>query len=48
MGFDLNEFVTNFNYSQKENWGIAELMHEISGYFLLRAFFQRSLVGIFT
>jgi hypothetical protein len=48
MDFDFNEFITAVNYSQKENWEIAELMHEISGCFLLRAFFQRSLVEIFT
>lgn len=29
MGFDLNEFITTVSNSQKENWEIAELMHEI-------------------
>lgn len=29
MDFDLNEFVTTVNNSQKESWEIAELMHEI-------------------
>lgn len=29
MDFDLNEFITTVNHSQKENWEIAELMHEI-------------------
>lgn len=29
MGFEPNEFETTFNYSQKENWEIVELMHEI-------------------
>ena len=29
MDFDLNEFATSINHFQKENWEIAELMHEI-------------------
>jgi hypothetical protein len=29
MDFDLNEFVTSVNHSKKENWEIAELMHDI-------------------
>lgn len=29
MDFDLNEFITAVNHSQKENWEIVELMHEI-------------------
>lgn len=28
MEFDLDEFITTVNHSQKENWEIAELMHE--------------------
>jgi hypothetical protein len=27
--FDLNKFITTVKHSQKENWEIAELMHEI-------------------
>jgi hypothetical protein len=29
MDFDLNEFIATLEHSQKENWEIADLMHEI-------------------
>ena len=29
VDFDLNEFIATLEHSQKENWEIADLMHEI-------------------
>lgn len=29
MDFDLKEFIATLEHSQKENWEIADLMHEI-------------------
>lgn len=46
MDFDLNEFITAVNHSQKEDWELAELMYEIPRMLLAKGGISRKRTAI--